>query len=196
MEESVFDASADTILAGITPSWIEKFKFKHGIIIQKHEIFFAECLAYSIKLSESLNKAVTSALEDNDPYYELTKIFKNYRHFLPRKVVLGYKLYRMSYLIVYKKCPKQNNEKIEWETLNDFKIENCNDILDLWAKLMIQKIMLTKRAKDYMNLQITWILVGKPAEIGFFDKKTHNIAVICSENTSFTFQNDRKDLIE
>ncbi|CAG8593738.1 1268_t:CDS:2 [Gigaspora rosea] len=49
--------------------------------------------------------------------------------------------------------------------------------------------------KDYVNLQLTWILIGNPADIGIFDKNTLNIAVICSENTSFTFQNDRTDLI-
>ncbi|KAF0550649.1 hypothetical protein F8M41_024134 [Gigaspora margarita] len=31
----------------------------------------------SMKPSESLNKAVTSALEDKNPYHELTKIFNN-----------------------------------------------------------------------------------------------------------------------
>ncbi|CAG8756293.1 39745_t:CDS:2 [Gigaspora margarita] len=241
----------------------------------------------SMKPSESLIKAVTSALEDNNPYHELTKIFQKYGHFLPRKVVLGYKLYRMACLIVNEKCLKQNDEKIEWETLNDFKIDKCNDvlnILNLWESKMkpysfdtthlmsidgeiimrnqldnelypiydifdeslckdikcilgindtknyvnekvLKAGLMTKdgepkdevvvkfkftgingfyvvignfdsiKAKDYMNLQITWILIGKPAEIGIFDKNTRNIAVICSENTSFTFQNDREDLI-
>ncbi|KAF0550645.1 hsp70 family protein [Gigaspora margarita] len=254
----------------------------------------------SMKLSESLIKAVTSALEDNNPYHELTKIFQKYGHFLPRKVVLGYKLYRMAYLIVDEKCLKQNDEKIEWETLNDFN-DKCNDVLNIlnlwekndndslqiinWSELypiydifdeslckdikcilrindtksyvnekvlkagvipieelrdfyfvefsstlksnnyrifgklmtkdgepkdeMVVKFKFTDingfyvvivnfdsiKAKDYVNLQITWILIGKPAEIGIFDKNTRNIAIICSENTSFTFQNGREDLI-
>ncbi|RIB02046.1 hypothetical protein C2G38_2228980 [Gigaspora rosea] len=54
---------------------------------------------------------------------------------------------------------------------------------------------INRRVKDYVNLQLTWILIGNPADIGIFDKNTLNIAVICSENTSFTFQNDRTDLI-
>ncbi|CAG8571741.1 39021_t:CDS:2, partial [Gigaspora margarita] len=395
----------------ITPSWIEKFNFNHGIIIYKHEIGFARRLACkfesqpkinilsdtstgvfqmklifptkrkdsffltnninsyainsdhvnwvvdidqnplndespvndiyleikcskaelifekeSIKPSEKLKKAVTSALEDDDPYNELKKYLQN----------MGIScLEKMSRLIVDEKYLKQNDEKIEWGTLNDFKIDKSNDVLNvltLWESKMkpysfdtshlmsidgaiimrneldkwvesclendndslqiinrselypIYEIfdeslckdvkcilgindqknyvnekvlkagvipigelrdfyfvefsstlksnnyrifgkLMTKdgepkdevvvkfkftdingfyaiienfdsiKAKDYMNLQITWILVGKPAEIGFFDKNTRNIAAICSEDTSFTLQNDQKILI-
>ncbi|CAG8505044.1 46499_t:CDS:2, partial [Gigaspora margarita] len=288
----------------------------------------------SIKPSKSLIEEVINALEHNNPYRELIKIFKKYGHFLPRKVILGRKLYRMSYLILDEKCLRHNDEKIEWKTLDDFKSDKHNDILSIlntwesnmnlynfdtshlisidgnivmrdqldywvasclsdrdslqiinWSELypiydifdeplckdvkcilgindpnnyVNEKVLkagvipievlessyyvefsitlksnnyrifgklMTKdgepkdevvvkfksadvygffvvignfdsiKAKNYMNLQITWILIGKHAEIGIFDKNTRNVAVICSENTSFTFQNDSKDLI-
>ncbi|CAG8678298.1 16959_t:CDS:2, partial [Dentiscutata heterogama] len=280
----------------------------------------------SIIPSKSLIEAVTNALEHDNPYYELIKIFKKYGHFLPKKVNLGCKLYNMSYLIVDEKHPvEQIGEKIEWKTHDDFKTDKHNDILNIlnlweskiktydfdtshlisidgtivmrnqldewvasclksnpnslqvisWSELyplyeifneslckdvkgilginkkvlmagvisvdeleysyyvkfsdtlksnnyhVFGKLMTKEgepkdeivvkfestdiygffaiignfdsiKVKECANLQITWILVGIPADIGFFSKDTRKIAVTYSDNTSFTLQNGRK----
>ncbi|KAF0550648.1 chitin synthase regulatory factor chr2 [Gigaspora margarita] len=83
-----------------------------------------------------------------------------------------------NYRIFGKLMTKMEKQKMKW-------LSNSN------LRILTDSML----AKDYVNLQITWILIGKPAEIGIFDRNTRNIAVICSENTSFTFQNDREDSI-
>ncbi|CAG8849615.1 10811_t:CDS:2, partial [Gigaspora margarita] len=76
----------------------------------------------SVKPSKRLIEEVTNALEHNNPYRELIKIFR--------------KLYRMSYLIVDEMCLRHNDEKIEWKTLDDFKNVKRNGILIIcWSEL-------------------------------------------------------------
>ncbi|CAG8486186.1 23670_t:CDS:2 [Cetraspora pellucida] len=52
----------------------------------------------NMKLPEKLIKDIKIALEHNDPYHELLKVFDEYGYFVPSRVILGHKLYRMSCL--------------------------------------------------------------------------------------------------
>ncbi|RIB28697.1 hypothetical protein C2G38_2028336 [Gigaspora rosea] len=61
----------------------------------------------NIKLPENLIKDINDALKCNNPHHELVQTFKHYGHFIPSKVTLGHKLYRLSYLKNIKPCSRR-----------------------------------------------------------------------------------------
>ncbi|CAG8528966.1 17764_t:CDS:2, partial [Racocetra fulgida] len=78
--------------------------------------------------SSELCAAVTKSLKNHNPHYELMKIFETYGHFLPKRIIIGYKLHRMSSLIV-KDSPKSHVQEIDFDVM-DF--EKCDNILNKW----------------------------------------------------------------
>ncbi|CAG8647880.1 15920_t:CDS:2 [Cetraspora pellucida] len=85
----------------------------------------------SIKPSEKLIKDIKVALNHQDPYRELMKVFKTYGYFLPEKVILGHKLYVMSHLITDGNSSELNIKNDEW-TLDDFSSAKYNEFLNEW----------------------------------------------------------------
>ncbi|CAG8747789.1 12503_t:CDS:2, partial [Racocetra fulgida] len=82
----------------------------------------------NIKLPEILIEDINNALKDNDPYHKLMQIFDDYGHFVPRKVILGHKLYRMSHL----KRNKTLLEKKKIVTREYFETSEFNEFWNEW----------------------------------------------------------------
>ncbi|KAF0524707.1 P-loop containing nucleoside triphosphate hydrolase protein [Gigaspora margarita] len=90
-----------------------------------------------INPSDELTNKVKEALKHYDPYHKLMAIFNNYGYFLPRKVVLGHKIYRMTYLTADQNLePNEKNNETKWLTLDDFSESKFEDILNQWEKCM------------------------------------------------------------
>ncbi|CAG8562822.1 3044_t:CDS:2, partial [Racocetra fulgida] len=91
-----------------------------------------------INPSDELTEKVKEALNHYDPYHELMKVFNIYGCFLPKKIILGHKIYRMAYLTVNKNLTENlyENNETEWTSLNDFSESKFGDILSEWEKRM------------------------------------------------------------
>ncbi|CAG8583487.1 349_t:CDS:2 [Cetraspora pellucida] len=90
-----------------------------------------------MKPSEIFIGAIDNALEKKNPYRELIKVFNQFGHFLPRKILLGDKLSLISKI---SSTPQKSTEvKIikEIKTIDDFskKTGDYNEIIKQWAKL-------------------------------------------------------------
>ncbi|CAG8765176.1 23258_t:CDS:2 [Racocetra persica] len=90
----------------------------------------------TIKPSDELTDKIKEALKHHDPYYRLMYIFNIYGYFLPKKIILGHKMYRMTHLT---KDKRLNETKIKinetkWTTLDDFSDSKLGDILSQWEK--------------------------------------------------------------
>ncbi|CAG8657368.1 2552_t:CDS:2 [Dentiscutata erythropus] len=82
----------------------------------------------NIILPEQLINDIKSALEYNDPYHKLMQIFEDYGHFIPSKVVLGHKLYRVP-------CLAKNStlsEKKEFVSREYFETAEFNEFWSQW----------------------------------------------------------------
>ncbi|KAF0437569.1 hsp70 family protein [Gigaspora margarita] len=90
----------------------------------------AELVFEKIKPSEELNDLIKDSLESNNPYDKLMDIFKSHGYFLYEKVIFGYKLSKVCYLIT-KNGQESNTKFIDF---NDFTA--CNDILNEWENLI------------------------------------------------------------
>ncbi|CAG8784271.1 1617_t:CDS:2, partial [Gigaspora margarita] len=90
----------------------------------------------TIKPSDELISEVKKALKHHDPYHKLMDIFNIYGHFLPKKITLGHKIYRMTYLTVDKDStePNDKNYSTRWTTLEDFAESKFEYILNQWGK--------------------------------------------------------------
>ncbi|CAG8446458.1 16456_t:CDS:2 [Dentiscutata erythropus] len=90
----------------------------------------------SIKPSDELINKIEEALKHNDSYHKLLDVFKRYGHFLPKKVTLGHKLFRMTFLTVDKIAeePDNNNNGAIWSTLDDFPENKLEDIFNQWEE--------------------------------------------------------------
>ncbi|CAG8706121.1 9363_t:CDS:2, partial [Cetraspora pellucida] len=86
----------------------------------------------TIKPSEEIVAKIKEALEHYNPYNELMNIFEIYGKFIPKKLILGHKLYRVTCLIVDESLPDANFK--EGERTADFMTEEYNDILNQWEK--------------------------------------------------------------
>ncbi|CAG8520066.1 18208_t:CDS:2, partial [Gigaspora rosea] len=84
----------------------------------------------TIKPSDELSNKVKEALKHHDPYNELVNVFNNYGYCLPKKIILGYKIYGMTYLTVDKDLsePIDKTNDLEWIPLNDFSENKLDDI--------------------------------------------------------------------
>ncbi|CAG8637079.1 8446_t:CDS:2, partial [Dentiscutata erythropus] len=86
----------------------------------------------TIKPSKELIAKTKEALKHYNPYNELMTVFEIYGKFLPKKVILGHKIYRLTCLIVDESQPEVNFK--EGERSADFMTEEYNDILNQWEK--------------------------------------------------------------
>ncbi|CAG8522028.1 13721_t:CDS:2, partial [Dentiscutata heterogama] len=105
-----------------------------GILCSRAELVFEN---KKIKPSDELNNAMKQALKHNNPYHEIINVFKDYGYFLPKKVILGHKLYRITYLIAREDSPLEPHFlRSEWTHFNDSTLFEHNDILDQWEDLI------------------------------------------------------------
>ncbi|CAG8615744.1 22788_t:CDS:2 [Cetraspora pellucida] len=91
----------------------------------------------SMKPSEIFLGAIDNAFDQKNPYRELIKVFNQFGHFLPRKILLGDKLSLISK--IPSTSQKSTEVKIikEIKTIDDFskKTGDYNEIIKQWAKL-------------------------------------------------------------
>ncbi|CAG8482224.1 7243_t:CDS:2 [Dentiscutata heterogama] len=85
----------------------------------------------NIKPSEKFEISVKEALNHYNPYHKLIEIFENYGYFFPKRIVFGYKLYRMCHLIMKNDLPKQNTKWINFNNSIEY-----NKILNEWESLI------------------------------------------------------------
>ncbi|KAF0561624.1 hsp70 family protein [Gigaspora margarita] len=86
------------------------------------------------KLSKALIDKVTEALKDLNPYHKLVEIFNSYGYFIPKKVILENKLYRMTCLIANEKSLKPSIKTTKWT--ENFTKDTYDDILSQWENLI------------------------------------------------------------
>ncbi|CAG8684472.1 45243_t:CDS:2 [Gigaspora margarita] len=87
----------------------------------------------NIKLPENLIKDIKDALKCNNPHQKLMQTFKHYGHFVPSKLTLGHKLYRVSYL----KKHKALFEKKKIVTHEYFESNEFKEFCDQWNDTII-----------------------------------------------------------
>ncbi|RIB24334.1 hypothetical protein C2G38_693779 [Gigaspora rosea] len=65
-------------------------------------------------------------------------VFNSYGYFLPKKIILGHKIYRIINLIADKNStePDDKSYKAKWTNLDDFSESKFEDILNQWEKYM------------------------------------------------------------
>ncbi|KAF0475476.1 hsp70 family protein [Gigaspora margarita] len=85
-----------------------------------------------IKPSKEIVAKVKEALRHDNPYNELMTIFEIYGKFLPKKIILGHKIYRTTCLIVNESQPDINFKEEEWSAY--FKTKEYDDILNQWKE--------------------------------------------------------------
>ncbi|RIB28081.1 hypothetical protein C2G38_2028815 [Gigaspora rosea] len=85
-----------------------------------------------IKPSEEMVVEVKKALKHYNPYNELMSVFEIYGKFLPKKVILGHKIYRVTCLITDKSQLDLNIK--EGERSANCMTEEYYDILNQWEK--------------------------------------------------------------
>ncbi|KAF0541051.1 chitin synthase regulatory factor chr2 [Gigaspora margarita] len=92
----------------------------------------------TIKPSGELTDKVKEALKHYDPYHKLMDVFNNYGYFLPKKMILGHKIYRVTCLTVdeYLTEPDDKNNDTKWTTFDDFSENKLEIILNQWEKCM------------------------------------------------------------
>ncbi|CAG8446347.1 10118_t:CDS:2 [Dentiscutata erythropus] len=86
-----------------------------------------------IIIPEKLIGGIKNALKCNNPYQELMQIFKDHGHFVPGKVILGHKLYRMS-------CLEKNKTlsvKKRIVTCEDFEKIEFKELWDQWYNSIV-----------------------------------------------------------
>ncbi|CAG8518056.1 33977_t:CDS:2, partial [Racocetra persica] len=96
----------------------------------------------SIKPTKNLKDKIKSALDHHNPYRELMKVFRDYGHLIPERVILGHKLYIMSHLIADASDEWTTNNKLdpisdEWMTSEDFETK-CVEFFNQWKTHMEQ----------------------------------------------------------
>ncbi|KAF0530830.1 kinase-like protein [Gigaspora margarita] len=84
-----------------------------------------------IKPSEKFEISVKEALNHYNPYHKLIEIFENYGYFFPRRIVFGYKLYRMCNLIMKNNLTDQDTKWINFNNSNEYK-----ETLNEWNSLI------------------------------------------------------------
>ncbi|CAG8549490.1 951_t:CDS:2 [Dentiscutata heterogama] len=89
----------------------------------------------TIKPSKEIVAKVKDALSHYNPYNELMSVFEIYGKFLPKRVILGHKIYRVTCLIVDESLPDFKFKEGEWSSF-DFMAKEYNDILSKWEKCM------------------------------------------------------------
>ncbi|KAF0561627.1 chitin synthase regulatory factor chr2 [Gigaspora margarita] len=92
----------------------------------------------TIKPSDELIYKVKEALKHCDPYQKLMDVFNSYGYFLPKKIILGHKIYRIINLIADKHSTEPNDKShdAKWSNLDDFSESKFEDILNQWEEYM------------------------------------------------------------
>ncbi|KAF0537281.1 chitin synthase regulatory factor chr2 [Gigaspora margarita] len=92
----------------------------------------------TIKPSAELINKVKEALKHYDPYHKLMDVFNSYGYFLPKKMILGHKIYRVTCLNVdqYLTEPNNKDNEIKWTIFDDFSENKLEVILSQWEKYM------------------------------------------------------------
>ncbi|CAG8520610.1 45260_t:CDS:10 [Gigaspora margarita] len=92
----------------------------------------------SIKPSIELTDKVKEALKHYDSYHKLMDVFNNYGYFLPKKMILGHKIYRITCLTIdqYLTEPNDKNNDTKWTTFDAFLENKLETILNQWEKYM------------------------------------------------------------
>ncbi|CAG8735069.1 12596_t:CDS:1, partial [Dentiscutata heterogama] len=84
----------------------------------------------NIQPTEKIRAAVNNALKDQRPYQELIKVFNIYGYILSQKVILGEKLYEMSYNSSHEIFNNDNDKQIDVK--ESFKIDLSKLDFTLW----------------------------------------------------------------
>ncbi|CAG8530551.1 26490_t:CDS:2, partial [Gigaspora margarita] len=84
----------------------------------------------SIKPSKEFDAAIKNSLNHNNPYRELIKVFEEFGHFLPNKVILGDKLYSISKSSTTQKSAGLKSINKEFKKADDFS-RDCRDYIDI-----------------------------------------------------------------
>ncbi|CAG8590383.1 2661_t:CDS:2, partial [Racocetra fulgida] len=110
-----------------------KFSNMHNIVEQEYLKDDELEDKKDIKLPEELIREIKDSLNSCNPHHELVQIFRNYGHFVPKKVILGHKLHRMSCL--------QNGvtlqEEQKHETSEYFKTNEFKELWDRWYNSIV-----------------------------------------------------------
>ncbi|CAG8643268.1 17019_t:CDS:2, partial [Dentiscutata heterogama] len=93
-------------------------------------------LTKMIKPSKEMVAKTKEALKHYNPYNELMNVFEIYGKFLPKRVILGHKIYRVTRLIADESLPDFNFKEWKW-TAFDFMAKEYNDILSQWEWCMV-----------------------------------------------------------
>ncbi|CAG8731334.1 27763_t:CDS:2 [Dentiscutata erythropus] len=118
---------SDIGFAGDESSLTEKLSVYMGILFLRKRLIFDN---KKIKPSDELNNEMKLALKQNNPYHEVVEVFKDYGYFLPKKVILGHKLYSMTNLIAREDSPEQHFLESELKAFSDFAKLERNYILN------------------------------------------------------------------
>ncbi|CAG8593471.1 7374_t:CDS:2 [Racocetra fulgida] len=100
------------------------------ILCSQAELIFEN---QKIKPSNELNNTMERALNHKYPYQEIMKVFKDYGYFLPKKIILGHKLCKMTYLAAR---AEPRFLKSEVTDFNDFATLQRNSVLNKWEDLL------------------------------------------------------------
>ncbi|CAG8630202.1 7527_t:CDS:2 [Dentiscutata erythropus] len=117
-----------------------------------YDIYFNEMLPR--ELIDKFNNAI----EHYNPYHELMRVFECYGHFLPKKVTIGRKLFRMSDLKITPLEPVQVTQTIVRTTIDDFESEFIK-IFKLWESQIVNfkknsyLVMMNGKTIDIKDIQ-------------------------------------------
>ncbi|CAG8450571.1 2092_t:CDS:2 [Scutellospora calospora] len=90
----------------------------------------------NLKLPERLIQEVKDSLQDNNPYHKLIKVFEYYGHFIPKKVTLGHKLCRITYLARNSTLPEKKTQEIKYMSHEDFEKSKFENLWVQWEDLI------------------------------------------------------------
>ncbi|CAG8457015.1 11376_t:CDS:2 [Racocetra fulgida] len=109
-----------------------------GALATNEGLVIDEVLATNEGPSDELTYKVKEALKHHDPYHKLVDVFNNHGYFLPKKIILGHKIYGMTYLTIGKNFTEHNHEgnNPEWKPPDDFSESEFDDLLIQWENWM------------------------------------------------------------
>ncbi|CAG8540175.1 14515_t:CDS:2 [Acaulospora colombiana] len=102
--------------------------------------FEADIEENSMLPSEAFRMSIINALKNSYPYEELTNTFTDYGYFVPRKVIIGHKLYKISHIPLNQNLDSgdqaldeiQVNIDLTPKLKNEIKASYCENLLRQW----------------------------------------------------------------
>ncbi|CAG8469770.1 1251_t:CDS:2 [Racocetra persica] len=85
----------------------------------------------SIQPTEIIKTAVNNALQSQRPYQELIKVFNLYGYILSQKIILGEKLYEMSYYSL-QETPDHSGQQLELKESFEIDLSELDELFALW----------------------------------------------------------------